>query len=43
LPVMISILLISSLFEAFYFMPLHAKEFFSMGKSNQIDQKSTLW
>jgi len=31
LPVMITILLLSSLFEAFYFLPLHAKEFFSMG------------
>ena len=27
LPIMISILLLSSLFEAFYFLPLHAKEF----------------
>jgi len=33
LPVMISILLLSSLFEAFYFLPLHAKEFFSIGKT----------
>ncbi len=32
LPVMITILLLSSLFEAFYFLPLHAKEFFSVGK-----------
>ena len=27
MPIMISILLLSSLFEAFYFLPLHAKEF----------------
>jgi len=27
LPIMISVLLISSLFEAFYFLPLHAKDF----------------
>jgi multidrug efflux pump subunit AcrB len=27
LPIMISVLLLSSLFEAFYFLPLHAKEF----------------
>jgi len=27
LPIMISILLLSSLFEAFYFLPLHAKDF----------------
>jgi len=33
LPVMISVLLLSSLFEAFYFLPLHAKELFSIGKS----------
>jgi multidrug efflux pump subunit AcrB len=32
LPIMITVLLLSSLFEAFYFLPLHAKEFFSMGK-----------
>ena len=30
LPVMISVLLLSSLFEAFYFLPLHAKELFSI-------------
>jgi multidrug efflux pump subunit AcrB len=40
LPVMISILLISSLFEAFYFLPLHAKEFFSFGDIKNIQQKS---
>ncbi|MCH9740159.1 MAG: efflux RND transporter permease subunit [Epsilonproteobacteria bacterium] len=39
LPIMISILLISSLFEAFYFLPLHAKEFFSMGKIEKIHEK----
>jgi multidrug efflux pump subunit AcrB len=39
LPVMISILLISSLFEAFYFLPLHAKEFFSMGNLRKIQHK----
>jgi len=44
LPVMISILLISSLFEAFYFLPLHAKEFFSIGKIEKIQQKeSRFW
>ncbi len=43
LPVMISILLISSLFEAFYFLPLHAKEFFSMGnlQKNQHKKEET--
>ena len=43
LPVMISILLISSLFEAFYFMPLHAKEFFSIGDFNKTHQRSEVW
>jgi multidrug efflux pump subunit AcrB len=41
LPVMISILLISSLFEAFYFLPLHSKEFFSIGKIEKIQQKES--
>jgi len=44
LPVMISILLLSSLFEAFYFLPLHAKEFFSIGKLDKIqEKKSWFW
>ena len=47
LPVMISILLISSLFEAFYFLPLHAKEFFSIGNlaknQHQQEGKSGIW
>ena len=44
LPIMISILLISSLFEAFYFLPLHAKEFFSIGKIEKIQQnESKFW
>ncbi|MEA1952926.1 MAG: efflux RND transporter permease subunit [Campylobacterota bacterium] len=43
LPVMISILLISSLFEAFYFLPLHAKEFFSVGKVEVIDGSGGFW
>ncbi|MDH5464929.1 MAG: efflux RND transporter permease subunit, partial [Thiovulaceae bacterium] len=33
LPIMISILLVSSLFEAFYFLPLHAKDFMKVRKS----------
>ena len=32
LPIMISILLLSSLFEAFYFLPLHAKEILKVKK-----------
>jgi len=43
LPVMISILLLSSLFEAFYFLPLHAKEFFSVGKIEIIDGSGGFW
>ncbi len=43
LPIMISILLLSSLFEAFYFLPLHAKEFFSMGKIEKIQKESEFW
>ena len=43
LPVMISVLLISSLFEAFYFLPLHTKEFFSMGKVIDHHEATPFW
>ena len=43
LPVMISILLVSSLFEAFYFLPLHAKEFFSMKDTKHDHDRSDFW
>ncbi|MFK5975726.1 MAG: efflux RND transporter permease subunit [Sulfurovum sp.] len=43
LPVMISVLLISSLFEAFYFLPLHAKELFTMGKFQKEKHKDSFW
>ena len=43
LPVMITILLLSSLFEAFYFLPLHAKELFSIGKFQKEDERSGFW
>lgn len=43
LPVMISILLISSFFEAFYFLPLHAKEFFSVGKVHKEHSQNGFW
>jgi multidrug efflux pump subunit AcrB len=43
LPVMITILLLSSLFEAFYFLPLHAKEFFSMTKVKRVDKEGGVW
>ncbi|BCD62399.1 hypothetical protein NitYY0826_C1275 [Nitratiruptor sp. YY08-26] len=35
LPVIISILLLSSLFEAFYFLPLHAKDFLRVTKKRE--------
>ncbi len=40
LPVIISILLLSSLFEAFYFLPLHAKELLRVGKKRK---ESRVW
>ena len=43
LPIMISILLLSSLFEAFYFLPLHSKELFTMGKRIDHHEPSRLW
>ena len=43
LPVMISILLISSLFEAFYFLPLHSKEFFSMKNTKGDHDRNDFW
>ncbi len=39
LPIMISILLISSLFEAFFFLPLHAKDILVVHKEND----DTMW
>lgn len=44
LPVMISVLLLSSLFEAFYFLPLHAKELFSIkSKKASLHKPSSHW
>ena len=43
LPVMITVLLLSSLFEAFYFLPLHAKELFSIGKVKKEHKASSFW
>ncbi|NKQ41945.1 MAG: efflux RND transporter permease subunit [Sulfurovum sp.] len=43
LPVMISILLISSLFEAFYFLPLHSKELYTIGKTIDHHKPSKFW
>ena len=36
LPIMISVLLISSLFEAFYFLPLHAKDFLRIRREDHV-------
>ncbi len=41
IPVMISILLLSSLFEAFYFLPLHAKDFLKTHKKK--DRTKRFW
>ncbi len=41
IPIMISILLISSLFEAFFFLPLHAKDFLKTHK--QKDRTKRFW
>ncbi|MBE0490903.1 MAG: efflux RND transporter permease subunit [Sulfurospirillum sp.] len=38
LPIMISILLLSSLFEAFFFLPLHAKDFLTTKKNTLKNQ-----
>ena len=43
LPVMISVLLLSSLFEAFYFLPLHAKEFFTKGTFASTEENKGIW
>ena len=43
LPIMISILLVSSFLEAFYFLPLHAKEFFSIGKLHKEQKENHFW
>jgi multidrug efflux pump subunit AcrB len=43
LPVMISVLLLSSLFEAFYFLPLHAKEFFAIGSFKAEKHDEGFW
>ena len=43
LPIMISVLLLSSLFEAFYFLPLHSKEFFSMGDFKKEKHDESFW
>lgn len=39
LPIMISVLLLSSLFEAFYFLPLHAKDFLRVRKDDHVSHE----
>ncbi len=41
IPIMISVLLLSSLFEAFFFLPLHAKEFLKTHKKK--DRTKRFW
>jgi len=43
IPIMITVLLLSSLFEAFYFLPLHSKEFFSLGKVKSVEESEGFW
>jgi len=39
IPIMISVLLLSSLFEAFYFLPLHAHDFLKVSKEEDFTRK----
>lgn len=41
IPIMITVLLLSSLFEAFYFLPLHAHEFLKVSKDGSFTKR--LW
>jgi len=41
IPIMITVLLLSSLFEAFYFLPLHAYDFLKISKGGSFTKK--LW
>jgi multidrug efflux pump subunit AcrB len=47
IPIMITVLLLSSLFEAFYFLPLHAHDFLKVSKegsfTNKIWKKLNSW
>jgi len=43
LPVMISILLVSSLFEAFFFLPLHSKELYSFNAKDHHKEVTPFW
>ncbi len=39
IPIMITVLLLSSLFEAFYFLPLHAKDFLRVSKEGSFTKR----
>lgn len=39
IPIMITVLLLSSLFEAFYFLPLHSYEFLKVSKEDSMTKK----
>ena len=39
IPIMITVLLLSSLFEAFYFLPLHAKDFLKVSKERSFTKR----
>ncbi|NPA66553.1 MAG: efflux RND transporter permease subunit [Epsilonproteobacteria bacterium] len=39
IPIMITVLLLSSLFEAFYFLPLHAKDFLKVSKEGSFTKR----
>ena len=41
IPIMITVLLLSSIFEAFYFLPLHAKDFLKVSQDHSYTKK--LW
>ncbi|KIM12977.1 MAG: acriflavin resistance protein [Sulfurovum sp. FS08-3] len=43
LPVMISIMLLSSLFEAFFFLPLHSKELYSFNAKEHHQEITPFW
>ncbi|SHO80185.1 RND multidrug efflux transporter; Acriflavin resistance protein [hydrothermal vent metagenome] len=43
LPVMISILLLSSLFEAFFFLPLHSKELYTINAKEHHKELTPFW
>ena len=40
IPIMITVLLLSSLFEAFYFLPLHAYEFLKVSQEDSFSKKA---